>query len=95
LLTIKYIHIKYICVNVFFVFDKNTLSVYIHYMAERGRPRKPKTDRREKQLHILLTNAEQGTIEEAAKADELPASTWARRILLNAAKKRHERQPGG
>jgi hypothetical protein len=60
-------------------------------MAERGRPKKLKADRRERQLHILLTESEQAAIEEAARADTLAAATWARSVLLNAAKARHGR----
>jgi len=58
-------------------------------MAERGRPKKPKAERRERQFHIMLTNAEHKILEDAAKADDLGASTWARRVLLTAAKAKH------
>ena len=55
-------------------------------MSGRGRPKKTKNDRRERQLHVLLTEAEHLIIERAAKAKTLGASTWARSVLLNAAK---------
>jgi hypothetical protein len=73
--------------SIFYV-DKNTLSVYLRYMAARGRPKKLKAERRERQLHIVLTDAEQVIIEEAARADDLSTSAWSRRILLAAAKAR-------
>jgi len=58
-------------------------------MAPRGRPKKLKAERRERQLHIVLTKTEQETIEGAAKADALATSAWARRTLLAAAKAGH------
>jgi hypothetical protein len=63
-------------------------------MAERGRPRKPKADRRERQFHVMLTNAEHRSIEDAAKAEDLGASTWARRVLLSAVKARQGKAAG-
>lgn len=58
-------------------------------MAARGRPKKLKAERRERQLHIVLTKTEQETIKGAAKADDLSTSAWARCTLLTAAKARH------
>lgn len=55
-------------------------------MRKRGRPKKPKSERRDRQLHILLTTAEQKVVEDAAKAESMGVSTWARSVILNAAK---------
>lgn len=57
-------------------------------MADRGRPKKAKSDKREKQLHVLLTIAEHKAVAEAAKAESLGASSWARSVILSAAKDR-------
>ena len=52
----------------------------------RGRPPKPPEERQTRLLQIGLTDEEWAQIESAA-ADEKP-STWARSVLLRAAKRR-------
>jgi hypothetical protein len=55
-------------------------------MAERGRPKKPKAELRDQQFHIMLTKSEHGAIVEAAKSETAGTSTWARNVLMKAAK---------
>jgi hypothetical protein len=57
-------------------------------MAERGRPKKPKSDLRTKQFHVMLTEAEHEEIGEAAKSSDSDMAAWARRILLDAARRK-------
>jgi hypothetical protein len=52
----------------------------------RGRPRKAKTDKRGNVLRILLTEAERKALDATAKAKTLDVSTWARMVLLEAAR---------
>jgi hypothetical protein len=54
---------------------------------KRGRPEKPKGERRSKPLRILLNDAERQLIEDAAKSKSTEASTWGRMVLLEAAKR--------
>lgn len=51
----------------------------------RGRPLKPDKDRRETRFQVRLSALELALIDKAAKGK---TSTWAREILLNAAKKK-------
>jgi len=51
---------------------------------KRGRPKKPKRERRVKPLRIPLTDDERGTIDGAAKRQAMDTATWARGILLTA-----------
>ena len=67
---------------------KSIFHVVCRSMRRRGRPKKPKAERRERQLHILLTASEHKAIEAAAKAESLGASTWARSVILNTVKAR-------
>jgi len=53
----------------------------------RGRPPKPKADRRTNQLHILLTDREREILDKYAKGKALDLSSWARATLLAAAGK--------
>jgi hypothetical protein len=47
-----------------------------------GRPPKPKSQRRDKPLRILLSESERRAIDDFAKAESLDSSTWARAALL-------------
>jgi uncharacterized protein (DUF1778 family) len=53
----------------------------------RGRPPKPKADRRTSQIHILLTEDERKAVDKAAKSKSLELSAWVRATLLAAAGK--------
>jgi len=57
----------------------------------RGRPFKPDKDRREIRFQVRLSALELALLDRAAKGK---TSTWARDILLNAAK-RHIMKNGG
>lgn len=50
-------------------------------MAKRARTTKVK------ELTIRVSGEERGAIEEAATADHLPASTWARQVVLRQVEK--------
>jgi uncharacterized protein (DUF1778 family) len=54
----------------------------------RGRPPKPPEERRTDSMKIPLTNDEKELIERAARANDDRPVTWARGILLAAAKRR-------
>ena len=56
-------------------------------MHMRGRPEKPKAERRTNHLHILLTDKERDVLDKHAKAKALDVSAWARATLLAAAAK--------
>jgi hypothetical protein len=60
---------------------------YVYYMCMRGRPPKPKTDRRTNHLHILLTEAERRILDKYAKTKGVDLSGWARQTLLAAVAK--------
>jgi hypothetical protein len=55
-------------------------------MAQRGRPKNPASGERKNQLHISLTDAEHKALKEGAKVATIPLTTWARAVLLKAAK---------
>jgi hypothetical protein len=74
--------------SVFFIDKKYLWGIY-KLMAPRGRPHKPKTERREKQLHIRLTDTEHGVLDVAARDESLDTATWARTVLLKAASAKH------
>lgn len=52
---------------------------------ERGRPPKPPEERKAAELRIRLTEAQRAELDAAAGQD---TSTWAREVLLRAAKRR-------
>jgi hypothetical protein len=56
--------------------------------AERGRPPKPAAERKSASMKIPLTDKEKRSIEQAASADGAKPVTWARDVLLRAAKRR-------
>lgn len=53
-----------------------------------GRPPKSPEDRRTDDMKIPLTITEKQAIRDAAKSDEAKPVTWARDVLLRAAKRR-------
>jgi hypothetical protein len=54
----------------------------------RGRPAKSPADVRDRQFRIRVTDAEQEELNEAARqAGVANAATWARRVLLEAARR--------
>lgn len=57
-------------------------------MNQRGRPPKSPEDRKGTSMRIPLTEAEKDEIERAAKSDSAKPITWARDVLLRAAKRR-------
>ena len=57
-------------------------------METRGRPPKAPEDRRTDSMKIPLTADEKALIEEAAHTDEAKPVTWAREVLVRAAKRR-------
>lgn len=59
--------------------------------AKRGRPKKPKAEVRKKPLRILLNEEERKLLDNTAAAASLETSTWARKVLVEAAR---QDQPG-
>jgi cell division inhibitor SulA len=57
-------------------------------MAERGRPIKHASDRKTAAMKIPLTEEEKGKIMEAAQFGNAKPVTWAREVLLRAAKRK-------
>ena len=55
--------------------------------SERGRPPKPPDERKDSELRIRLTADEREALDEAAGGK---TSTWARGILLKAAKRQQK-----
>jgi hypothetical protein len=53
----------------------------------RGRPPKPKSERKTAQLHILLTHEEKRMLDKYVKEKDVDLSAWARLTLLAAAVK--------
>ena len=56
----------------------------------RGRPPKAPKDRREQSMKIPLTAAEKRLLESAAIAAQAKPVTWAREILVRAARRRKD-----
>jgi len=54
----------------------------------RGRPPKPAEERKTDSMKIPLANDEKELLERAAQADDAKPVTWARDVLLRAAKRR-------
>jgi hypothetical protein len=54
----------------------------------RGRPPKDPEDRKTANMKIPLADGEKELIEKAAQADSAKPVTWARNVLLRAAKRR-------
>ncbi len=57
-------------------------------MAERGRPPKQASERKTASMKIPLTEEEKGVIEHAANVNDAKPVTWAREVLLRAAKRK-------
>lgn len=56
-------------------------------MSERGRPPKPADELKTASMKIPLTEREKEAIEQAAKARDAKPVTWARDVLMRAAKR--------
>lgn len=56
-------------------------------MNTRGRPPKTAKDRKTASMKLPLTDAEKVAIEQAARAHDAKPVTWARDVLLRAAKR--------
>lgn len=56
--------------------------------TNRGRPPKEPHERKTASMLIPLTDAEKQQIQSAAEADDAKPVTWAREVLLRAAKRR-------
>ena len=54
----------------------------------RGRPPKAPEDRKTANMKIPLTAAEKDSIRQAAESDDAKPVTWARDLLIRAAKRR-------
>ena len=65
--------------------DLTRIFMCLHLIGMRGRPKKPVEEYRSEVLRIRLNEPERLLIEDAADGK---TSTWARDILLNAAKKK-------
>jgi hypothetical protein len=57
-------------------------------METRGRPPKAPEDRRTESMKLPLTSDEKAAIERAAESDDAKPVTWARDVLLRAARRR-------
>lgn len=55
-------------------------------MAKRGRPPKNKDLLMDSHLHILLTGEQKSLIEEAARIAQSDVASWARPIIVEAAR---------
>lgn len=55
---------------------------------KRGRPPKKPSDRKTAAMLIPMTEHEREQIQAAAEADDAKPVTWAREVLLRAAKRR-------
>ena len=56
--------------------------------TQMGRPPKPPDQRKSSELRIRLTETDRETLDDAAKSRGAETSTWARDVLLKAAKRR-------
>ncbi len=66
--------------------DRSFFMAIINSM--RGRPPKAPEDRKTAAMRIPLTAAERDSIRLAAKSDDAKPVTWARDLLIRAAKRR-------
>ena len=64
------------------------ISMNTNDTTRMGRPPKPPDERKSSELRIRLTEADRETLDEAAGARGAETSTWARDVLLKAAKRR-------
>ena len=64
------------------------MGMVIGMKTQRGRPPKPARDRKTASMKIPLTDSEKRAIELAATADDAKPVTWARDVLLRAAKRK-------
>jgi len=62
--------------------------LWVFLISMRGRPPKPPDELKSASMKIPLAEDEKTLIERAAKANDAKPVTWARAVLLNAAKRR-------
>lgn len=55
--------------------------------AKRGRPPKADKDRRDSDLRVRMSDQERAAVKAAAASAGMEASTWARVVLIDAAKR--------
>lgn len=77
--------------------DPRIFYSYIYLVEKkRGRPKKPKAERRTKPLRVLLNPGERKAIDAAAGSQGMEPSTWARMELLRRAREiNEEKRPPG
>jgi hypothetical protein len=63
-----------------------TFLEFFGYNYRMARPPKDKSERKDYDLRVPLTDAQRQLIEEASRAAELDKAAWARAILLRAAR---------
>lgn len=51
-----------------------------------GRPKKPKADRKTNCLRVMMTDTDRAALDATARASGKETSTWARELLVAAAK---------
>lgn len=64
------------------------LYIFKDMETNRGRPPKKPGERKTAAMLIPMTEAEKQQIQDAAESDEAKPVTWAREVLLRAAKRR-------
>ena len=64
------------------------MGIFIFMETQRGRPPKAPEERRTESMKLPLSADEKKAIERAAGADDAKPVTWARDVLLRAAKRR-------
>jgi len=65
-----------------------TFLDFFGYNNRMARPPKDKSERKEYDLRVPLTDAQRELVSEAARLEELDRAAWARAILVDAARKR-------
>ena len=55
--------------------------------AKRGRPEKDSGDAQNECVSVWLMGDEKASVQKAAKSARLPVSTWAGKVLVEAAKR--------
>lgn len=64
------------------------MGIFMGMEPKRGRPPKSPEERRTDDMKIPLSEAEKRQIVSAAESDDAKPVTWAREVLLRAAKRR-------
>jgi uncharacterized protein (DUF1778 family) len=68
------------------------MTDYFSYVYRMPRPKKKPEERKSAELRVPVTEEQKSLIIQAAGLDGLDVATWVRPIILNAAKKRVERE---